>query len=237
MKVLAIIPARGGSKGVPGKNVKVLGDMPLIAHAIACAKKAKKVARLIVSTDSDEAANIARQLGVEVIKRPSSLAEDCSNVITAVNHVYETIQETFDVIILLQPTAPLRTGEDLDNVIKMLAEDLIIDGVISVVPMDDIHPARMYNVSEEGVMAPLLDKGETLRRQDLKPVYYRNGCFYAVRTKAFFEEQSFMVSKKKAYVMNPEWLVNIDTQRDFKLATLLYEEWKDESTDNRIGRF
>lgn len=234
MKVLAIIPARAGSKGVPGKNIKILGDKPLIAHAIACAQNAKKISRLTVSTDSEETGNIARQFGAEVIKRPSFLASDTSNVITAVSHVYETLQEVFDIIVLLQPTAPLRTGEDLDNVITMLTEDLTIDGVISVVPMDDVHPARMYNVSEEDILAPFLDKGETSRRQDLKPVYYRNGCFYAVRTKAFFEEQSFMVSKKKAYIMNPEWLVNIDTDRDYKLATLLYEEWKNEITDNRI---
>ncbi|HLF51233.1 acylneuraminate cytidylyltransferase family protein [Flavobacterium sp.] len=234
MRILVVIPARGGSKGVPGKNIRVLGDRPLIAHAIACAKSAKNIKRLIVSTDSEETATIARQFGAEVIIRPSSLAEDTSNVITAVNHVYEALQETFDVIVLLQPTAPLRTGKDLDNVITMLAEDMTIDGVISVVPMDDMHPARMYNLSEEGVMVPFLADGETLRRQDLKPVYYRNGCFYAVRTKAFFEEQSFMVSNKRAYIMNPEWLVNIDSKRDFKLATLLYEEWKDEITNNGI---
>jgi CMP-N,N'-diacetyllegionaminic acid synthase len=227
MKILAIIPARGGSKGVPGKNIKLLSGKPLIAHAIECANNSKKVTRIIVSTDSDEICTISKSFGAEVIKRPLEFATDLSNVITAVKHVYQTINQEFDIIILLQPTAPLRTSNDLDTIIQMLEDDTKLDGVISVVPMDDVHPARMYNI-ENNRLQPFQDNGETLRRQDLKPVYYRNGCFYAVKTKAFFQENSFMVKHKAAYIMNQNWLANIDTERDFKLATLLYEDWKNE---------
>lgn len=229
MKVLVIIPARGGSKGVPKKNIKILGDKPLIAHAIDCAKASNKATRIIVSTDSEEIAEVAKQFGSEVILRPEDLATDTSNVVTAVSHVYQELQEDFEIIVLLQPTSPLRTAADLDNIITMFENDKNTDGVISVVPMDDLHPARMYNLGENNALIPFLNEGETARRQDLQPVYYRNGCFYAVRTSAFFKENSFMVAHKKAYVMKADWLANIDTPRDFKIAEILYQDWKDEN--------
>ena len=234
MRVLVIIPARGGSKGVPQKNIKLLGGKPLIAHAIECALGSKKASKIVVSTDDDAIALAANQYPIEVIKRPSELAEDDSNVVTAVTYTYDYLKEDFDVIVLLQPTAPLRTSADLDAVIDLLEKNKNTDGVISVVPMDDVHPARMYDLNENQQLVPLIENGETLRRQDLKPVYYRNGCFYAVRTKAFYEQQSFMVANKLAFVMNPNWLINIDNQRDFQLATLLYEDWKNETTHHGI---
>jgi CMP-N-acetylneuraminic acid synthetase len=230
MRVLVIIPARGGSKGVPQKNIKLLGGKPLIAHAIACALGSKKATKVVVSTDDDAIASVANQYPIEVVKRPSELAEDDSNVVTAVTYTYNYLKEDFDVIVLLQPTAPLRTSADLDAVIDLLEKNKNADGVISVVPMDDVHPARMYDLNETQHLVPLIENGETLRRQDLKPVYYRNGCFYAVRTKAFYDQQSFMVANKLAFVMNPNWLINIDNQRDFQLATLLYQDWKNETT-------
>lgn len=232
MKVLAIIPARGGSKGVPKKNIKLLGDKPLIVHAIDCAKNSNKVTKVVVSSDSDEIIQIVSQNNCQVIKRPEELAEDTSNVITAVEHVYKQLDEVFDIIVLLQPTSPLRTSNDLDKIISMFEDDEKLDGVISVVPFDDYHPARMYSLDEDLKMNSLQKDGETTRRQDLRSVYYRNGCFYAVRTNVFFTEKSFMVQNKKAYVMNPDWLLNIDTQRDFKIAEVLYEDWKNEITNH-----
>ena len=229
MRVLVIIPARGGSKGVPKKNLKILGDKPLIAHAIDCAQGSQKNPRVIVSTDSQEIAEVAKQFGSEVILRPEDLATDTSNVVTAVAHVYQELQEDFEIIVLLQPTSPLRTATDLDNIITLFENDNNTDGVISVVPMDDMHPARMYNLGENNALIPFVTEGETARRQDLQPVYYRNGCFYAVRTNAFFKENSFMVAHKRAYVMQADWLANIDTPRDFKIAEILYQDWKDEN--------
>ncbi|WP_298222829.1 acylneuraminate cytidylyltransferase family protein [Flavobacterium sp.] len=233
MRTLVIIPARGGSKGVPQKNIKLLGGKPLIAHAIECALGSKKDIKIVVSTDGDAIIAACQKYAVEIIKRPVALAQDDSNVVTAVTFTYDYLKEDFDNIVLLQPTAPLRTSADLDAVIDLLEKNPDTDGVISVVPMDDVHPARMYDLGDGGQMIPLIENGETLRRQDLKPVYYRNGCFYAVRTKAFLEQQSFMVTHKLAYVMNANWLVNIDNQRDFQLATLLYEDWNNEITNHR----
>ena len=233
MKVLAIIPARGGSKGVPGKNIKLLGGIPLLAHAIKCAQGAKKVNKIVVTTDAQEIIDVALNFNAEVIKRPTDLATDTSNVVTAVQHVLNALNESYDVIVLLQPTSPLRTSADLDNIIEMLINNPQTDGVISVVPFDDLHPARMYNIDNEKNLTTYIQDGETLRRQDLTPVYYRNGCFYAVKTKAFLTENSFMVKNKKAYVMEVNWLANIDAPRDFKIAELLYEDWKNENCNNR----
>ncbi|MET3028157.1 acylneuraminate cytidylyltransferase family protein [Flavobacterium sp. UW10123] len=232
MKVLAIIPARGGSKGVPEKNIKELGGKPLVAHAIECALQSTSVSKIVLSTDDEKIATIGRQYDIDVLKRPSYLAEDSSNVVETVEHVIKEFKEDFDIIVLLQPTSPLRTHSDLDNIVNLLIDKTEMDGVISVVPMNDTHPARMYNLMENNELSPLIDNGESMRRQDLTPVYYRNGCFYAIRTKAFVTQKTFMVEKKIAYVMNPDWLVNIDTMRDFKLATLLYDDWKKEITNN-----
>jgi CMP-N-acetylneuraminic acid synthetase len=232
MKVLVVIPARGGSKGVLKKNIKMLGDKPLIVHAIDCAKKSKSATKIIVSTDCEEIAAIARQNGCNTIIRPEDLSTDTSNVVTAVEHVYKELNEIFDIIILLQPTSPFRTSDDLDTIVSMFEQDKTIDGVISVIPTQDMHPARMYNFLSNDEMVPFLSDGETSRRQDLKPVYYRNGCFYAVRTAAFFNEKSFMVQHKKGYVMNANWLANIDTPRDFKIAEILYQDWKNEGFNN-----
>ncbi|WP_281633874.1 cytidylyltransferase domain-containing protein [Flavobacterium luteolum] len=232
MKVLAIVPARGGSKGVPGKNIKDLGGKPLISHAIECALESNLVSKIVVSTDDDDIAAVANRYNIDVLKRPDYLADDKSNVVDTVELVIDQCQEDFDIVILLQPTSPLRTYHDLNNIINLLAEKTEIDGVISVVPMNDINPARMYNLMDDNKLIPLDHSGETSRRQDIKPVYYRNGCFYAVRVKAFLDQKTFMVQKKMAYIMNPDWLVNIDTTRDFKLATLLYDDWQKEVINN-----
>jgi len=232
MKVLAVIPARGGSKGIPGKNIKELGGKPLVAHAIECAIQSDYVSKIVLSTDDEKIATIGRQYDIDVLKRPAHLAEDNSNVVETVAHIIKEYNEDFDLIVLLQPTSPLRTYSDLNNIVNLLIDRAEIDGVISVVPMNDTHPARMYNLIENDELIPLIGIGENMRRQDLKPVFYRNGCFYAVKTKAFVSQKTFMVERKIGYVMNPDWLVNIDTMRDFKLATLLYEDWKKEITNN-----
>lgn len=229
MKVLAVIPARGGSKGLPGKNIKELAGKPLVSHAIECAMQSEYISKIVLSTDDKNIADIGKQYDIDVLERPDYLADDNSNVVETVEHVIKQYNEDFDLIVLLQPTSPLRTYLDLNNIIDLLIDKTDIDGIISVVPMQDLHPARMYNLRENDQLIPLIDTGENIRRQDLKPVYYRNGCFYAIRTKAFLAQKSFMVNKKLAYIMNPDWLVNIDTIRDFKLAELLYEDWKKET--------
>lgn len=232
MKILAIIPARGGSKGVPGKNIKLLGDKPLIVHAIDCARESRMISRIVVTTDSPEIISVVEKQNIDIIVRPDDLAEDDSPVVNVVKHVLDTLKTDYDLLILLQPTAPLRSGQQLDEIIDMFQKDLLLEGVISVVPMDDVHPARMYELDEHNNLVSYINSGESLRRQDLPPVYYRNGCFYAIRQKAFKEQNTFMPQFKKPYIMDSNWLVNIDNKRDFALATLLYDDWKNENSNN-----
>lgn len=229
MKVIAIIPARGGSKGVSDKNLIELGGVSLVQHAIDCALKSKLVDQVVITSDSDKILNsIKPSPKVERIKRPDALSTDESPVTSAVKHVLESFPD-FDLIVLLQPTAPLRTAKNLDEIISILRNEPGLDGVISTVPLFDMHPARMYILNETAQMTSYEHGGEAMRRQDLKPVYYRNGCFYAVRTTAFLKENSLMVANKKAYIMDSKWLANIDDTRDVLLTKCLYGLWEKEN--------
>lgn len=233
MKIITIIPARGGSKGVPGKNIKMLGDKPLLLHAADCALGSKYQMDIVVSTDNYEIERICLAHDLKVIKRPSDLATDSSLVVTAIQHVMDNSEIQYDLIVLLQATSPFRTSAQLDEIIEVFKRDISVDGVISVVEVADSHPSRMYNVDLTRRMESYLsDETETARRQDLEPLYLRNGCFYAVRTAAFFRENSVMPKNKKAFVMDSKWHVNIDNPIDFKLAELVYKEWSDQQ--NRV---
>lgn len=229
MKVIAIIPARGGSKGVPNKNLIELGGLSLVQHAINCALESNLVDKIVLSTDSDTILNSVKSTSkIEKIKRPVVLASDESPVTSTVKHVLDLFPG-FDLIVLLQPTAPLRTTENLEEIISILRHEPDLDGIISTVPLLDMHPARMYVLNEDYQMTSYEPGGEIMRRQDLKPVYYRNGCFYVVRTKAFLRENTLMVANKKAYIMDSKWLANIDDDRDVLLTKSLFDLWKKEN--------
>lgn len=234
LKTLAVIPARGNSKGVPGKNIRLLGGIPLILHAIQTARESKRITDFAVNTDSEAIAAVARDAGAAVIMRPPQMALDDSPVMPAVIQTLNACQketgEAFDLVVLLQPTSPFRTGEDADRIVSMLEQDATIDGVISVVPVGDHHPARMYSVDESGHMQHVWDQDETGHRQQLKELYIRNGCFYAVRTSALIRENTLMVQKKAAYVMQEKWHVNIDTEKDFLLATVMVDLWNNQNS-------
>lgn len=229
MKVLAIIPARGGSKGVPDKNIRIVAGKPLIAYAIECAQESRLINRIVVSTDSPIIAQTASDYGAEVLMRPSHLAQDETPMPPVLLHVLQTLQENgenYDLVVLLQVTSPIRTGQDLDNVVEMFASTPDLDAVISVVPMDDVHPARMYTLDEGQWMNPYIESGEEARRQDLPVVYYRNGCIYAIRSEILKDNKSLMVKNKKAYIMPAKWLANIDDERDLIIAEALIKMWK-----------
>ncbi|GGF08407.1 cytidylyltransferase domain-containing protein [Flavobacterium limi] len=233
MKILALIPARGGSKGVPGKNIKLLGGKPLLLHAYECADNSKYEIDIVVSTDSNEIKSICIENNIKVIDRPAEFAEDSSPVTSAIHHVLENLPVKYDLIVLLQPTSPFRKSGQLDEIIDCFENDNSLEGVISVVSVDDAHPARMYSLDSDYMMNPFLNcKGETVRRQDLDPVYLRNGCFYVVKTESFLTQNSVMPLRKKAYLMDSKYHVNIDTPKDFMLAGLIYEEWKNENSNN-----
>jgi CMP-N,N'-diacetyllegionaminic acid synthase len=227
MKVLAIIPARGGSKGVPGKNIMNFDGQPLLFYSIEAAKKSKLISKLVVNTDDKQIAEVGKSFGCDVVMRDEINARDNAPVINTVIQTIEFFEERamyFDAVILLQPTSPLRTGVDIDNAIKML-KSKETDAVISMVKVEDNHPARMYEI-DSGKLKCLMSNYETKRRQDLPEVYLRNGCIYLIKTNVLKREQTFMPEKKSAYIMDSKWAVNVDTEIDVLILQELIKEWK-----------
>lgn len=231
MRVLGVIPARGGSKGVRRKNVRLVGGEPLIAYAIRAARESRLLTAFLTTTDDDEVAEVASRYGSPVVRRPQGLAGDETPIVPVLLHALEHAEREaglrYDAVVLLQPPAPIRTGEDVDAVIGMLEKDPTVESVISVCSMEDTHPARMYRLGAEAWMEPLWSEWETAHRQDLPAVYHRNGALYAVRRRVLVEERAVMSRRKKAYVMPRERLANIDDERDVMVVDLLVRLWKE----------
>ena len=226
MKILGIIPARGGSKGVPGKNIRLVNGKPLIGYTIEKAQKSKLLTDVIVSTDCEKIIDVVENYNCQYLKRSAENAQDHSAIETTIFEVLGTVKEEYDVIILLQPTAPIREVEDIDNVINMFIGDDTIDCVVSVIELEDIHPARMYQIDDNFVMTPLNQELERKRRQDLQSVYIRNGAIYAIRTSAFYEHKKLILAPKKAYIMPESKWANVDTERDLLITELLIKQWE-----------
>ncbi|WP_250657351.1 cytidylyltransferase domain-containing protein [Alkalimarinus coralli] len=227
MRVLAIIPARGGSKGVPRKNLKLLGNKPLIAYTIETALNCKAVTDLITTSDDDEILQVAESYGSMIIKRPVELAMDETKMPPVVSHVIETMRKQsveYDTIILLQPTCPFRLTEDIDVALDML-EKGNVDSVISVCEVGDSHPARMYQINEGGLKA-FMPEWEKENRQNLPNLYHRNGVIYALKRALFEEKQTFFINNSKPLVIPKERAINIDEALDFTIAELLVKNFQ-----------
>lgn len=219
-KILAIIPARGGSKGLPRKNIRQLNGKPLICYAIDEAMKSKFIGRIIVTTDDSEIAEISKKAGAEVIIRPPALAQDESLVIDAIFHVLDTINgEKPDFIVLLQPTSPLREARDIDRAIQLFLGGLC-DSLMSVCPAE--HSPYWYFNIKNGLLAPLFDKRfmET-RRQELPPAYRPNGAIYIITPEILKKYKSFYCNKTLAFVMTVRSSIDIDEEIDFQIAEQL----------------
>jgi N-acylneuraminate cytidylyltransferase len=218
-RVLAIIPARGGSKGVPRKNIREVAGKPLIAWSIDEAKKSRYLDRLVVSTDDPEIAEVAARWGGEVpFLRPAELAKDDTPGIAPVLHAVETVTPSYDIIVLLQPTSPLRSTADIDNAILTMVEGGA-KACVSVVEPDK-SPFWMYSLDATGRMKPLLE-GEYACRQEIPAVYALNGALYVAERGWLLERGGFMGDETVAYVMPKERSVDIDTEMDLFIASQL----------------
>jgi len=224
-RTLAVIPARGGSKGVPRKNLKILAGRSLLERAVTAARDATQVTDLVVSTDDDEIAEAAQILGAAVVRRPQRLSNDEAPTPPLVLHALDSVDSDYDNVVLLQPPAPLRTGSDIDAAIRLLITNGHLNSVVSVYSVGDNHPGRMYHMASTGVLEPLEPELEQLRRQDLPPVYHRNGAIYVARTQALRETGQLLTCNVGAYVMNAAWTVNIDTVEDLAIAELVVARW------------
>ena len=220
MRVLGIIPARGGSKGVPRKNVKMLGGKPLICHSIDAAKGSKSITQFLVSTDDPEITEVARSSGAEVLPRPPALAQDTTPMSEVIHHVLQECGAGFDVILLLQPTCPQRTSQDIDAALGAF-HDLHVQSVMSVYQVEDNHPGRMYRLKSDR-LAPLFPEWIAARRQDLPAIYHRNGAIYACRVDHFERTGYLWDEKPVPYVMPRDRSLNIDDPFDFEIAEFIY---------------
>jgi len=225
--VVAILPARGGSKGIPRKNIKMLAGKPLIAWTIGAALRSRCLDRVITSTDDDEIAQVARQLGAEVpFLRPADLASDTATSVEVVLHALDWLQQNEyaqpDFVMLLQPTSPLRTAEDIEAAV-VLQREKQAEAVVSV--CKTAHPPQwLKRFGPNGELLPWESGVEPSRRQEAAPAYQQNGAIYLVKTVTLSRERTFLPERTFGYVMPPERSVDIDSPWDFYSAELILKD-------------
>jgi CMP-N-acetylneuraminic acid synthetase len=229
MNILGVIPARGGSKSVPRKNLADLLGKPLIAYTIEAAKHSRRLSHYVVSSEDAEILAVAKELGAPApFVRPQELASDQAPSLPVVQHAIREMERmqglTFDYVVLLQPTTPMRRAEDIDAALdKLIATGA--DSVISVCDVGAYHPARMRRIVDDRLVElPIKEPREMARRQDLPPVYIRNGAIYAARRDLVMIENSMVGEDCRAFVMPEERSVNIDGRLDLLMAEILMRE-------------
>lgn len=223
MKVLGIITARGGSKGVPRKNVKLLAGKPLIQYTAEAARAAKSLAKAILTTDDKEIAEVGRQCGLEVpFLRPPELARDDTPTLPVLQHAVRFLEdrgESFDAICLLQPTNPMRKSSDIDACVALL-EKTGVDSVVTMLPVPaEYNPHWVYFKNDDGTFR--LSTGEKTpipRRQLLPPAYHREGSVYVMRRDVLMVQNSLFGESLAGHPMDPKQCVNIDTMEDWAEA-------------------
>jgi CMP-N-acetylneuraminic acid synthetase len=216
---LAVVPARGGSKGVKNKNIRRLLGKPLISYTIEEAKKCKAIGRIVVSTDSCRIRDVAVKCGAHApFLRPGSLAKDSTAMYPVIAHavrLMEAAGEKFQIILILQPTSPLRKASDIEKAIKILTKTGA-DSVVGVCASEH-SPFWMRSV-KRGRVYPLMKGTEYARRQDLPKAYRVNGAMYATKRDVLLRQKRILGRDTRALIMPAERSVDIDTNADFKLA-------------------
>ncbi len=224
-KILAIIPARGGSKGVPRKNLRLLAGKSLLAWSFEAARNSVYIDRVILSSEDEEIIALAKQIGLDVpFVRPKELAQDETPGIAPVLHAMEKLQaDNYTHIVLLQPTSPLRQTQDIDGAIKLCLEHNA-PACISVSPAE--HPPWwMFRLDPNNRLLPFMDPEQMpLRRQDAPKAYQLNGAVYVAECAYLAKHKSFMSDETIAYTMPLERSLDIDNELDFMLAEALLQK-------------
>lgn len=219
-KVLGVIPARGGSKSVPRKNLAPLNGKPMLAWTIQAAQESRLLTHFVVSSEDQEIIRVAQQYGaLAPFVRPAEFATDEAPSLPVVQHAVREMEQrngiTYDFVVLLQATSPLRNGADIDSALEKLIHTGA-DSVISVVRVAHHHPARMRFIQDDLlVQLPMGEAREMQRRQDLPPVYIRNGAIFATRRNVVMEQNSMLGKISRPYVMPESRSANVDTKFDF----------------------
>ena len=221
--ILGVIPARGGSKRLPNKNIIGIANKPLLAWTIEAGTQSKFIDRLIVTSDNKDILKISSNHGAELIQRPNEISGDYSTTFDAIEHVIENINEDYDFICLLQPTSPLRTSKHIDEAIELLFEKKS-DAVISVSEMNE-NPLWSNTLNDDLDMSDFLkDDVRNKRSQDLKKYYHINGAIYICNIKKFLAQKTFFIkSNIYAYIMKRERSIDIDDDFDFMIAECIMQ--------------
>lgn len=207
-RVLGLITARGGSKGLPGKNIRPLCGKPLLAWTVDAAKASRYLDALVLSTDSAEIAELGSSLGVSVpFLRPAELASDTATSVDVVEHALHFLHEQgqkFDIVVLLEPTSPLRETKDIDLALECM-HDANADSVVSICNAESTHPAFMFSMGDNGLLSSTQAGGfKVLRRQELAPMYFLEGTVYASRIDTLLAARTFCQASTAGYEV-PKW--------------------------------
>lgn len=221
MRTLGLIPARGGSKGIPRKNVRTIAGKPLISWTIESALASRVLAAVVVSTDDEEIAEVARAAGAEVpFMRPAELAADETSGVAPVLHAMTALPQ-FDSVLLMQPTSPMRGPADVEGIL-----DVARNGAESIVSVSEArcHPQWMFEMGDGAELRPIVTQADAVRRQDLPPLYALNGAMYFATRPWLETRRAFIGEGTIGYLMPPERSVDIDDMLDWRLAELLLRD-------------
>lgn len=225
-KVLAIIPARGGSKGLPGKNIMSICGKPLIGWSISQAHESQYIDEVLVSSDSQSIINVAKKFGaIAPFVRPESLASDNASSVDVLIHAIDFLAEkgqVYDYLVLLEPTSPLRSVSDIDGAIELLVRSKFAESIVGVAKAEGSHPSFLFSIQDE-LLRPMLDSQPSgLRRQDLKgDYYYLEGSIYVTTITALIRHRSFYHLNTIPWVLDRYKAVEIDEISDFIAAEAL----------------
>ncbi len=229
-KILAVIPARGGSKGVPRKNIKLLGGKPLVYYVLTAALKSTLIDYVAVSSEDEEILNIAKKIGKNnkkfiLVKRPKSLAKDKTLTVPVVQHALEWVEKNknlkFDHVAILQVTTPFLNENDIDKSIKKIIKTKA-DSIVSVNEINDTHPVKIKKIVGDALFQYAPGLKETIfRRQDLPLAYKRNGGIYLSKRDIIMKEGLMWGRVTRPYIMPPERSVDINSIIDFHLAEVI----------------
>ena len=235
MDILAIIPARGGSKGIKKKNMALLNGQPLLKYTFDAARKSRLINRIILSTDDEDFAGYGRDNGIEAVMRPEELAGDSTPMKDVIDYHLSELKNTGyepDIFILLQPTSPLRTEKHIDEALKALINDEEADATVSVVDIPHEYlPMKIMELRDDGSLKFYREDGEKYTtRQELPHLYARNGAaIYAVYIKSYKETRSLYGTRCIPYIMKEEESVDIDTEFDLFIAECIMKRKRDPS--------
>ena len=216
LNILAIIPARGGSKGFPGKNIYPVNGKPLIAYTIKASLESKLITKTVVSSDDDSVLDVSKSFGSDVLKRPKQYATDEASSEVVVLDTIEQLKkkgQIFDLFVLLQPTSPLRDAGDIDSALQNIL-DHNANAIISVINIG-VKPFKTYFLDKEGFLKGVhSNESPNMRRQDLPDAYLANGAIYCTYVKQFEKCKSFIPNGTIPYIMSNEKSVDVDSVLD-----------------------